>query len=186
MTETFALLDNVLGAVPVVPVTGTVNGVTPVEHVTARTAPEKEPLQPDGKTKPELTANVTAPVNPLIGVTATVEDPAIVARVVTAGPDSEKSWTVTERLVVLDRVAGAVPVVPVTGTVNGATPVVHVTERIAPENEPLQPVGKVKPEPIAKVTVPVNPLIGVTAMVDVPATVARVWIAAPAMEKSTK
>jgi len=186
VTETLVDLDRVLGAVPVVPVTGTLKGATPVAQVMERTAPLKEPLQPVGNVKPELIAKVTLPEKPLTGATAIVEVPAIVARVVTAGPDSEKSWTVTERLVVLDRVAGAVPVVPVTGTVNGATPVVHVTERIAPENEPLQPVGKVKPEPIAKVTVPVNPLIGVTAMVDVPATVARVVIAAPAMEKSTK
>src|SRR2546428_11910606 len=99
MTETFALLDKVLGAVPVVPVTGTVNGVTPVEHVTDRTAPEKDPLQPDGKTKPELTAKVTAPVNPLMGVTATVEDPAIVARIVMAGPENEKSRHGTETAV---------------------------------------------------------------------------------------
>src|SRR2546428_11073204 len=97
MTETFALLDKVLGAVPVVPVTGTVKGVTPVEHVTERTAPEKEPLQPDGKTKPELTANVTVPVNPFIGVTATVEDPATVARVVIAGPRTEKRRVGKER-----------------------------------------------------------------------------------------
>src|SRR3989441_5199447 len=151
-----------------------------------RTAPLKEPLQPVGNVKPELTAKATPPEKPVTEAMVIVEVPAIVGRVVRAGPDSEKSWTVTERLVVLDRVAGAVPVVPVTGTVNGATPVVHVPERIAPENEPLQPVGKVKPEPIAKVTVPVNPLIGVTAMVDVPATVARVVIAGPAMEKSTK
>src|SRR2546428_91597 len=184
MTETFALLDKVLGAVPVVPVTGTVNGVTPVEHVTKRTAPEKDPLQPDGKTKPELTANVTLPVNPLTEVTATVEDPAIVARVVMVGPDSEKSWMVTETLVDLDRVLGAVPVVPVTGTVKGATPVAQVMERTAPLKEPLQPVGNVKPELIAKVTLPEKPLIGATAIVEVPAIVARVVTAGPDSEKS--
>jgi len=85
----------------------------------------------------------------------------------------------------LDNVAGAVPVVPVTGTVNGATPVAQLAERVAPDIETVQPDGAVKPEPIAKVTVPENPLIGVTATVEVPATVARVVIAGPAIEKST-
>src|SRR2546425_12223070 len=96
-----------------------------------RTAPLKEPLQPVGNVKPELIAKVTLPEKPLIGATAIVEVPAIVARVVTAGPDSEKSWKGTERVVVLDRGAGAVPRVPATGTENGATAVVHVTGKIA-------------------------------------------------------
>ena len=68
---------------------------------------------------------------------------------------------------------GEVPVVPVTSTLNGATPVAHVTERTAPEKDAVQPVGTV---PAAKVTVPTNPLIGVTDNVDVPATVASVVI----------
>ena len=162
-----------LGAAPVVPVTGTLNGVTPVAQVTDRTAPENDPLQPVGKMKPELIVKVTAPENPLIGVTVTVDVPATVARVVIAGADNEKSRTVTLTVVLLDKP----PLVPVTGTVNGATPVAQVTDKVAPVNEPLQPVGKVKPELIAHVTVPENPLIGVTVQAELPATVARVVIA---------
>jgi hypothetical protein len=92
---------------------------------------------------------------------------------------------VTETLVDLDRVFGAVPVDPVTGTVNGAMPVAHVTDKTAPVIEPLQPVGKVNPEVTANVTVPANEFIGVTAIVDVPVRVARGVIAGPAIEKST-
>ena len=162
------------------PVTGTLNGVTPVAQVTDRTAPENEPLQPVGNVKPELIVKVTAPVNPLIPVTDTVEVPATVARVVIGGADNEKSLTVTLTVVLLDKP----PLVPVTGTVNGATPVAQVTDKTAPANEPLQPVGNVKPELIVKVTAPPNPLIEVTATVDVPGTVARVVIGGPAIEKS--
>ena len=176
VTLTLVLLDRV----PLVPVTGTLNGVTPVAQVTDKTAPENEPLQPVGKMKPELIVKVTAPVNPLIPVTDTVEVPATVARVVIGGPAIEKSRTVTETVVDLDKP----PLEPVTGTVNGATPVAQVTDKTAPENEPLQPDGNVKPELTAKVTAPENPLIEVTATVEVPATVARVVIAGPAIEKS--
>src|SRR5207245_3254285 len=91
------------------------------------------------------------------------------------GADSVKSRTVTLTVVLLDKP----PLVPVTGTVNGAGPVAQVTDKTAPENEPLQPVGNTKPVLIANVTAPVNPLIGVTATVEVPATVARVVIAGP-------
>jgi hypothetical protein len=70
-------------------------------------------------------------------------------------------------------VFGAVPVVPVTTTLNGATPVEHVTDNTAPENDAVQPAGTA---PAVKVTVPPNPLIGVTVTVDVPVTVARVVI----------
>src|SRR2546425_11160134 len=107
-----------------------------------RTAPLKEPLQPVGNVKPELIAKVTLPEKPLTGATAIVEVPAIVARVGTAGPDREKSWTGRERLVGLELGAGAAPVAAVAGTGNGGTPVVHVTERIAPENEAPRPVRK--------------------------------------------
>src|SRR2546426_865276 len=168
VTLTLVLLDRV----PLVPVTGTLNGVTPVAQVTDRTAPENEPLQPVGKVKPELIVKVTAPVNPLIPVTDTVEVPATVARVVIGGADNEKSRTVTLTVVLLDKP----PLVPVTGTVNGATPVAHVTDKTAPANEPLQPVGKRKPELTAHVTVPENPLIPVAAQVELPAIVARVVI----------
>ncbi len=71
-----------------VPVTETLNGATPVEHVIDNTATPKEALQPAGTTP---AVNVTVPANPLIGVTVTVEVPATVAGAVMAGADSEKS-----------------------------------------------------------------------------------------------
>ena len=160
------------------PVTTTLNEATAVVQLTDRTAPLKLAEHPAG-TVPA--AKVTVPVNPLIGVTVTVDVPATVTRVVIAGAESEKSRIVTLTLVVLDNVLGAVPVVPVTSTLNGATPVEHVTERTAPEKEAVQPVGTV---PAVNVTVPANPLIGVTVTVDVPATVASVLIAGAESEKS--
>jgi hypothetical protein len=78
----------VLDNPPLVPVTVTLNAATPVAQVTDRTAPVKLAVQPVG-TAPAV--KVTAPANPLIGVTVTVEVPATVARVVIAGADSEKS-----------------------------------------------------------------------------------------------
>jgi hypothetical protein len=179
VTDTVVDLDKVLGAPPVVPVTGTVNEATPVAQVTDRTAPENEAVQPAG-TAPA--AKVTVPANALMGVTETVELPTTVARVVIAGPAIEKSCTVTETVVVLDNVFGAVPVVPVTGTLNGATPVAQVTDSTAPVNDVVQPEGTA---PATKVTPPENALIGVTATVEMPPTVARVVIWGPATEKST-
>ena len=82
VTLTVVLLDNP----PLVPVTGTVNGATPVAQVTDKTAPENPAVQPEG-TAPAV--KVTTPENPLIEVTATVEVPATVARVVIAGPAME-------------------------------------------------------------------------------------------------
>jgi hypothetical protein len=107
--------------------------------------------------------------------------PAIVARVVIADAESEKSRIVTGTLVVLESVLGAVPVVPVTVTVKGATPVEQVTDNTAPENDALQPAGTV---PAVKVTAPAKPWIGVIVTVEVPATVARVVIAGADNEKS--
>jgi hypothetical protein len=78
----------VLGAVPVVPVTRTPKGATPVVQLTERTAPENDAVHPAG-TVPA--ANVTVPVNPLIAVTLTVDVPATVANVVIAGADKLKS-----------------------------------------------------------------------------------------------
>jgi hypothetical protein len=72
-------------------VTRIVNGATPVAQLTDRTALEKLAVQPAG-TVPAV--NVIVPVNPLIGVAVTVEVPATVARVVIAGADRLKSWTV--------------------------------------------------------------------------------------------
>jgi hypothetical protein len=62
----------------------------PVVHEADKTAPVKLAVQPAG-TVPA--AKVTVPVNPLIGVTVTVEVPATVAKVVMFGADSEKSTT---------------------------------------------------------------------------------------------
>jgi len=72
-----------------------------------------EPLQLVGKTKPELTAHVTAPENPLTAVVAQVELPVTVARVVIAGQDGVKStmWNVTEVDVI---VWAGLPPTPVT------------------------------------------------------------------------
>ena len=89
---------------------------------------------------------------------------------------------VTPTFVVLDNVFGAVPVVPVTTTLNGATPVVQLTDKIAPRNDAVQPAGTV---PAVNVTVPEKPLIGVTATVEVPVTVASVAMAGADSEKST-
>ncbi len=89
---------------------------------------------------------------------------------------------VTLTFVVRESVFGAVPVVPVTTTLNGATPVVQLTERTAPLNDAVQPAGT---EPAVKVTVPANPLIGVTVTVEVPVTVASVVMAGAESEKST-
>ncbi len=88
MTLTVVVLDSVLGAVPVVPVTSTLNGATPVAQVTDRTAPLNDAVQPAG-TVPAV--NVTVPVNALIGVTVTVEVPVTVASVVMAGAERLKS-----------------------------------------------------------------------------------------------
>ena len=181
VTETVVDLDKP----PLVPVTGTVNGATPVEQVTDNTAPVNEPLQPVGKRKPELTAHVTVPENPLIPVAAHVELPATVARVVIPGQDGVKSWTVAVKLVLLESVVGAVPVVPVTGTVNGAGAVGQTTETVAPELVTVQPAGGVKPELRANATVPVKPLIAVTTQVVEPETVARVVTLGQDMLKST-
>src|SRR5207249_32394 len=136
VTRTVVVLDNA----PLVPVTVTENGATPVAHVTERTAPVKLALQPAGTVPAE---KLTVPVKPLIGVIVTVEVPVTVSKVVIAGADREKSWTVTGTVVVLDKVDDPVPVVPVTVTENGATPVEHVTDKTAPVKLALQPAGTV-------------------------------------------
>src|SRR3989442_8967191 len=155
-TETETVVD--LDKPPLVPVTGTVNGATPVEQVTDNTAPVNEPLQPVGKRKPELTAHVTVPENPLIPVATHVELPATVARVVIPGQDGVKSWTVAVKLVLLENVAGEVPVVPGTGTLNGAGAVGQTTAICETIAWTEQPAGGVKPEPTASTILPVKPL----------------------------
>jgi hypothetical protein len=182
-TETDVVLASVLGAVPVVPVTVRVNGfgVGIAVQLTDKVVPDTLAVQPVGAV---LVENVTAPENPLIAVNDNAEPLAVPTTTVSEDglAETEKSWIVTETLVVLDRVLGAVPVVPVTGTVNGATPVEHVTERTLPENEAVQPEGTA---PATNVTDPENPLIGVTPTVELPAKVANVVIPGPAIEKST-
>jgi hypothetical protein len=179
VTLTLVVRERVLGAVPVVPVTITLKGATPVVQLTDRTAPEKLAVQLAG-TVPAV--KVTVPVNPLIGVTVTVDVPATVASVEMAGADSEKSRIVTLALAVLDSALGAAPVVPVTVTLNGATPVEHVTDSRAPLNVAVQPAGTV---PAVNVTTPEKPLIGLTVTVEVPITVASVVMAGAESEKST-
>jgi hypothetical protein len=124
-----------------------------------------------------VVARLTVPEKPLIAVTEMVDAPTVpplVMMIVEGLADTEKSWTVTLTLVVRDSVLGAVPVVPVTSTLNGATPVLQLTDRTAPPNDTVHPAGTV---PEANVTVPANPLIGATVTVDVPVTVAIVVIA---------
>jgi hypothetical protein len=183
-TGTLTVRDNVLGAVPVVPVTVTVNVLLGSGlQLTDRTfVAEIVSVQPVGGVL--VTASETVPEKPLMLVTEIVEVPAVpgvLRTIVDGAADSEKSWTVTLTVVVRDSVLGAVPVVPVTTTLNGATPVAQVTERMAPENDAVHPAGTV---PAVKVTVPAKPLIGVTVTVEVPAKVASVVIAGADNEKS--
>jgi hypothetical protein len=180
-TETVVVLDKVLGAVPVVPVTVRVNGfgVGTTVQLTDKVVPETLAVQPPGAA---VVDNETLLENPLIGVTAQVEEPAgPPATMLIPGQPTAKSWMVTETVVVLDKVLGAVPVVPVTGTLNTGTPVAHVTDKTLPEKPAVQPAGTT---PAAKVTDPENPLTGVTATVELPAKVANVVIPGPATEKS--
>jgi hypothetical protein len=115
---------------------------------------------------------VTIPAKPLIGVMVMVDVPFLVARIavgVTALAEIVKSGpgTVTSTFTVRDRALGAVPVVPVTMTVNpllGSG--LHETDRTAPLNDAVQPAGIVPPA--VKVTAPAKPLTGVTDMVEVP------------------
>jgi hypothetical protein len=123
------------------------------------------------------TVKLTGPAKPPLPVIVIVDVPGVVARTavgVTALAEMVKltPGTVTGTGRVRDSVLGEVPVVPVTITVN---PVVgnglHETERTAPLNDAVQPVGTV---PAVNVTVPVNPLIPPTDMVEVPAVPAVV------------
>jgi hypothetical protein len=179
LTLTLVVRESVLGEVPVIPVTVTLNGATLVAQVTDRTAPEKLAMQPVG-TVPAL--NVTAPLKPLIELTLTVDVPATVAIVVIAGADNEKSWMVTGTLTE----PVTVPLVPVTVTLNGAIPVEQVTDSVAvavggtvtlvPITEAVQPAGTRLVT--ARPTIPENEPVAVTAIVEAPVTVASVVIEA--------
>ncbi len=135
------------------------------------------------------TLKVTVPIKPPLGVTVIVDVPLVVARTaagVTALAEMTKlaPGTVTGTFTVRDSVLGAVPVVPVTITVN---PVVgnglQLTERTAPLNDAVQPVGTV---PAVNVTVPVNPLVPATEIVEVPAVPAVVRAIVDGLEDSEK
>jgi hypothetical protein len=127
-------------------------------------------VQPTGAL--EVIENVTVPANPLIELIVTCDVPAVLAVVVTAGAESVKSWTVTNTPTV--RVIAALT--PWTVTVNGATPLVQLTDSSpAVLMDCVQPTGAL--EVIENVTVPVNPLIALTATCEVPAVLAVVVIA---------
>ena len=131
-----------------------------------------------------MTEKVTVPVNPLIAFTVTCDVPAEFAVVVIAGADKVKSWTVTSTLTVLESVLGAVPVVPVTTTLNGAGPVEQVTDkRPVALTVAVHPAGCV--EVTENATVPAKLLIAVVATWEVPAVFAVVVIAGAESEKST-
>jgi hypothetical protein len=177
-TETDVVLESVLGAVPVVPVTVRVKvaGLGTAVQLTDKVVPDTLAVQPVGAT---LVENETVPENKLMGVNDSPEVCGVPTTTVSEDglAETEKSWMVTETVVLLERP----PLVPVTGTVNTATPVAQATDRTAPENEAVQPEGTT---PAAKVTDPENPLTGVTATVELPAKVANVVIPGPATEKS--
>jgi hypothetical protein len=141
---------------PLTPWTVTVNGVTPVVHVTLRRPVVlTDWVHPAGAV--EVIENVTVPVNPLIALTVTCEVPAVLAVVVIAGAESVKSRMVTRTPTV--RVIALLT--PCAVTVNGATPVEQLTVM-----SPVVPMDCVQPAGAAevseKVTAPANPLIAFT------------------------
>jgi hypothetical protein len=109
----------------------------------------------------------------------------IVAGVVTAAVHPVPHEVVVVMAMDTFTVRDSVPAVPVTTTVkpeagNG----LQLTESTAPENDALHPAGTV---PAVNVTVPVNPLIPVTEMVEVaavPAVVRAILDGLAANEKS--
>ena len=123
------------------------------------------------------TVNVTVPAKPPDGVIVIVEVPVFVARTpvgVTALAEILKlgPGTVTDTLTVRDSVLGAVPVVPVTTTLNPVTGNgLQLTDKTAATNDAEQPAGTV---PALNPTVPVKPLTATTEIVEVPAVPAVV------------
>jgi hypothetical protein len=128
-------------------------------------------VQPAGAVA-EVAERLTAPEKVPVGVTVIVDVPAVFAVVVIdAGlAESVKApLTVIGTLTVLE----SDPLVPVTTTVNPAEGSgLQVTDRELPEMVAEQPVGCVLVT--ASVTVPVNPLMFATEIVDVPAVPAAV------------
>ena len=108
------VLDNVLGAVPVVPVTVRVKvaGVGRAVQLTDKTLPETLAVQPVGAA---LVENETVPANPLIAANESVEVLGVPTTTLSEDglADTEKSttWKVTEPDVT---VCVGVPPVPVT------------------------------------------------------------------------
>jgi hypothetical protein len=129
--------------------------------------------------------SVTVPVKPLMAVTLIrvwpVRDawgvPFASCHAVTRGPIADREeitaksfdgtviFTVTGTLAVLDSVLGAVPVVPVIVRVKlaGVGTAVQLTDKLVPETLAVQPVGAAL---VDNETLPENPLIGATEIVD--------------------
>jgi hypothetical protein len=126
VTGTLTMRESVLGAVPVVPVTTTVNEtVGSGLQLTDRMEPVIVAVHPVGSVL--VTANVTVPVKPLMFATEIVEVPAVpaVVRLIEAGLEpSEKSWMVTR----IPTVCVMEPLMAWTVSANGVTPVEQVTE----------------------------------------------------------
>jgi hypothetical protein len=114
----------------------------------------------------------TVPAKPFREVTVTVEVPELVARIptgVTAPSETPKvgaGLTETGTLIVLVKVLGAEPVVPVTVRVKlaGLGTAVQLTLKRVPETLAVHPVGAILVE---NETAPENPLIEVNDNVDV-------------------
>jgi hypothetical protein len=142
---------------------------TPLEQITVRVAPLKLAVQPAGGA---VAAKVTVPVKPVVVQFDVIGVPASCVKVLGEQVMVGVGVVVTTTSTVRDRVLGAVPVVPVTVTVNPvAGNGLQLTERTAPLMDAEQLAGA---GPAVKVTVPVNPLILVTETVEVPATPAVV------------
>ena len=114
----------------------------------------------------------TAPAKPFPEVTVTVDVPELVASIldgVTAPRETVKVGVAPaiETVVVLERVVGAVPVVPVIVRVKVAGDGIATQLRVntVPETLAVQPVGAALVE---NVTVPENPLIAENDSVEVP------------------
>jgi hypothetical protein len=180
--------------VPLVPVTVTLNVATPVEHVTERpvvaaggtlTLAAIEAVQPAGA---PVVTRLTGPETDPVAVIVIIEEPATVASVVMdvglADKVSVPPPIFTGTLTLLDSVLGAVPVVPVTVTVNVAEGNgLQLTDRTAPLIVAVQLVWVVL---AVKVTMPVNPLIPVTEIVEVPAVPGVVRLIEAGLELSMK
>ena len=127
---------------------------------------------------------LTTPEKVPVGVIVIVDVPAVFAVVVIEAGLAESvnaPLTVTGTLTVLE----SAPLVPVTTTVNPAEGSgLQVTDRVLPEMVAVQPVGCVLVT--VSVTVPVNPLMFVTEIVEVPGVPAVVSEIVAGLEDSEK